>query len=606
MRRTTAIFLPGGVLLAAFFVIAVHLDKESLWYDEGWTMWAIRDVAPVWGVAPRDAAVGLLQNVTETLVRVRGDVHPPFYFLLLDGWSLLTGQSVFATRLLSAFAGMIALATGYKISTALFDNRTGLITLVLMGTASFQIYYGRELRMYSLVLALSLLSMWAFIHWRGRSSWRSGLVHTFILIALIYTHYATVTILAVQVAILLFEARSFALKRFLPYAVAGLSFVPWLPTLLDQLQANPNGPLAFPVPTNLNNVLDLGRILSGGGWYIYWPCVLIGLYLLRRQRFRVRLLALWLVLPPAVLFILNASVIEIYQVRYTILILPAWIMLAAYAISWLDWRVATGIVLGMSVVQLTSYTPIWGHKPDWEGQVVEYVDNRPLTEPAVTHIVGESVLGYYDSQYRLKRGISLDLSWRENTLAQVETMLMALHDVPAVWMVGPSNVASTWYTAAWLSEDYVPTYAENVLNILFYRFERAAGDGLHFRFGDVVRYDGLLMTTYTTQPGALLCIDPIQLTALRDINDDFSAGVHLAQDHRLPISQWDGGLGRYEQGTTFEWSQCLDIPADAQPGHYPLRLGVYDWRTVQNQAVIADNVFWGEALIFGAVEIVGA
>ena len=605
MHRTTAIFLSAALLQAAFFVISVHLDKESIWYDEGWTMWAIRDVAPVWDVAPRDTATGLIQNVSETVKRVRGDVHPPFYFLLLDDWSLLTGQSVFATRLLSAFAGMIALATAYRMSTDLFACQTGLITLALLGTASFQVYYARELRMYSLVLALGLLSMWAFLHWLRRPSWRSGLLHTLLLIALIYTHYATVTIFAVQVVILLLDFKTLALKRFVPYVVAGLSFVPWLPTLLSQLRANPDGPLAFPVPTDLHNLLDLGRILSGGAWHIYLPAVIIGLYLLRRQQFQIRFLGLWLVLPPAILFVLNATVIEIYQVRYIILILPAWVMLAAYAVSRLDWRVSTGIVIVVVGVQLISYTPIWGHKPDWKGQALDYIDNHPLTEPAVTHIAAESVLGYYDGQYRLRRGVSLDLSWREHTLTQVDAMLASLHDTPAVWMVMPSNVSSTWYTAARLSDDYVPTYAKNVLNVLFYRFERSTGDGLHFRFGDVVRYDDDPMITYTTQPGTSLCIDPIQFTALRDLNDDFSVGIHLAQDHQAPISQWDGGLGLYEQDTSFELAECLDIPADAQPGNYHLRLVVYDWRMVQNEAVIADDVFWGEALIFAAVEIEG-
>ena len=84
----------------------------------------------------------------------------------------LPGESAFAIRLLSLFFGLIGSAATYAVGKRLFDRATGLIALAVLGASGFFIYYTREARMYTLLLALAALSTWVYLLWRDRPSRR--------------------------------------------------------------------------------------------------------------------------------------------------------------------------------------------------------------------------------------------------------------------------------------------------------------------------------------------------------------------------------------------------------------------------------------------------
>src|SRR3990172_6319321 len=89
-----AILAAALLVLAAFFVSLYHLDRESLWYDEGWSVWAVHDdEAP-----PRPVSGDLRfirRSLSAPLARVPdSDLPPPLYYVLLDSWVLLFGESV--------------------------------------------------------------------------------------------------------------------------------------------------------------------------------------------------------------------------------------------------------------------------------------------------------------------------------------------------------------------------------------------------------------------------------------------------------------------------------------------------------------------------------
>ena len=44
------------------------------------------------------------------------DIHPPGYYALLAGWRVLTGESEFALRALSAFASILSAAAAFAPS----------------------------------------------------------------------------------------------------------------------------------------------------------------------------------------------------------------------------------------------------------------------------------------------------------------------------------------------------------------------------------------------------------------------------------------------------------------------------------------------------------
>ncbi|MCB0127839.1 MAG: glycosyltransferase family 39 protein, partial [Caldilineaceae bacterium] len=192
---------PALVLLAAFALSLAGITQESIWMDESWSLWAVRD-----------GWLNLWQRVAD-------DAHPPLYFLLLHGWTLAVGETPFAARYLSAGSGLLALAITYALAQRLFDRATALVALLWLGSSGLWVYYTRETRMYTLVIALAALSLWSYAHWLARPrSWRALLVLALTNGMLLYAHYAAFFLISAQVAhLLLTQPRQ--LFRFLQGAM---------------------------------------------------------------------------------------------------------------------------------------------------------------------------------------------------------------------------------------------------------------------------------------------------------------------------------------------------------------------------------------------------
>ncbi|MDH5478300.1 MAG: hypothetical protein OEY50_08205, partial [Nitrospinota bacterium] len=81
----------GLVVLVGTAVRFWLIDKESLWFDEGLSVWfSQRPLPELWGQVPAY------------------ETHPPFYYTLLKGWTILFGTSEASLRSLSAVAGACA------------------------------------------------------------------------------------------------------------------------------------------------------------------------------------------------------------------------------------------------------------------------------------------------------------------------------------------------------------------------------------------------------------------------------------------------------------------------------------------------------------------
>lgn len=613
------------LLLLAFLASSVHLLHESIWYDEGWTLWAVLDVEPISDVPPRDAVRGLITNVREVVNRVRADVHPPLYFLLFDGWTMGAGDSVYSGRLFSTFWGLIGLAGTYALGVRLFDRKTALIACALLATSTFFIYFNREIRMYSMVLALSVLATRWYLIWANRPTTVRMLPYALSITALLYTHYAGAVLILAHIGHLLIT-RLYRLQWKLiwwyarPYVVAIILFFPWLIVLNDQINAHPDGALAFPIPTNVDTFIDLLNVLSSGTlWIVYLLIFAWAIINFRKKHQAMTILLCWLILPPAILLFANATITDIYQNRYIIGILPAFILIIAYGITHLQrifkpplrQPIMLASVSVLMIVQVVNFTNVWGDKPGWEGATLAMLETRDLNEPAITHIAGSSVLGYYDRVHHLRQGIALDLSWREHSLDEMLQFVDVMQNSESVWIVMPTNVAKTWHGMAFLDIEYAPVYRDSVLNMVFYRFDRE-DDGvdasdLQFHFGDVVSYNGDLATPYSIHAGEQFCPDNLAFTALRDVDTRYSIGLHLMTNHQVPIAQWDGGLGAHDMDESFTVNECLDIPENIALGEYHLRLVIYEWENVTNQQVLETSgdqpILWGEHMVVASVVI---
>ncbi|MEA3408149.1 MAG: glycosyltransferase family 39 protein [Chloroflexota bacterium] len=229
--RSTLLFL-ALILVLALILRFWHVDAQSLWYDEGWSVHLARE-----GV--RSA---LAQAASA------GHTHPPGYYLLLMAWVRLVGSSVIAVRGLSALLGLFTVLGLYRLGTVLFDRSTGLTAAFFLAIAPAHIIYSQEARMYAL-LALCFTVLLGFFYRLGADDrpWSRGdwITLAFWEIAAIYTHYFAFFLLIGMSAWLLprlvvyvKEGRPRPRRWLGVQGIALLAFLPWLAPALARAKGH--------------------------------------------------------------------------------------------------------------------------------------------------------------------------------------------------------------------------------------------------------------------------------------------------------------------------------------------------------------------------------
>ena len=239
----------GGLLVVSLYLRTRALGA-SLWMDEGLSI----------GIASQP-----LFDIPGVL---RQDGSPPLYYMALNIWMELVGNGPADTQAMSVATSLLAIPGGLWAGWTLFGRRAGLICAALAALNPFLTIYAQETRMYSLMVVLSLLTCAAFLHVYVFRHRKYLPLFAALLAAMLYTHswgiFVTAgTLVAAAVPLLETEDRRAFLKDVvIGFGVAGLLYVPWLPTLLYQT-AHTGAPWLN--PPRLGAPVQISRALLGGG-----------------------------------------------------------------------------------------------------------------------------------------------------------------------------------------------------------------------------------------------------------------------------------------------------------------------------------------------------
>jgi uncharacterized membrane protein len=197
------------------------------------------------------------------------DVHPPLYYFLLHYWMAFLGTSELAVKLLSIIFGVLSIVVAYALGRRLLDQRAGLFCAFILAISAFNIRYSQEARMYSLLLLLTLLSMYFFIRLAQRGTpliWAGYVISTTLLL---YTHIYGLFVLIAQnlcVVSLLLLTREHAF-RWRHWVVIQLLvlvlFAPWIQVLVHQVLTRVGHPSDMVAPS-IGTVLDTLTSYAGG------------------------------------------------------------------------------------------------------------------------------------------------------------------------------------------------------------------------------------------------------------------------------------------------------------------------------------------------------
>ncbi len=337
-----------ALVLLAYVIRVSTLTTQSLWRDE---VDALRFATAPW----RD----VLNTFTQP------GWNGPLYFVILRGWVALAGRSEFALRYLSLIMGVAAVALAFVLARRFAGPAMGLVVAALFAGSPYFIWYSQEVKMYSLILAIATLAIYAL--WRAietnRVRWWVALVIA--TSVAFYAHILAALLIPVEMILAALWGWGAGKRGWWKGALAAFACltIPYVPLLRWQLPLvftpAQTGYLFYPFTDMLLVMLSAFAAGIGGTLPVaaIWPAgalFLAGL-ILGGARWRVKLILLiWCLLPPAALFVVSLNR-PIFTDRYLIWIGPAFYLLAALGAQavWRLWK-PLGVLMLVAVIGLAA------------------------------------------------------------------------------------------------------------------------------------------------------------------------------------------------------------------------------------------------------------
>jgi mannosyltransferase len=346
-----------SVAVLASFVLILFMGKgNDVWFDENYS-------------------IILAKQPIGELLRLTGvDAHPPIFYLLLKVWGSIFGWSELALRSMSALLAAATVGIVALLIRRLFTTRVALVSLPFLVFAPFWLRYGYEIRMYALaglIGALASLVLVKAVEAKTDKRWWG--LYALLVAAGMYTLYMTAVVWLSHFVWLLIQKRRRFWRQpwFWSFGLAGILFLPYLPTVIFQLTHS-----ALPgigIVLNLTHIWEVISMVliytpewSINSWTAVGVIGAVGLtiYLLDRSRHQMTgkarrslsfLLCLALV-PPVFFILISLPMSEPFFVQrylaHTILYVYSLIGVAI-ALGWYyGYRKASGVLFVLMLAML--------------------------------------------------------------------------------------------------------------------------------------------------------------------------------------------------------------------------------------------------------------
>ncbi len=580
----------GGLCLLAFSVRVFNLNGLSVQGDYAYSVYA----------AARDLA---------TIAAERSlDSHPPLYYYVLHFWMIAAGQSEYAVRLPSAFAGLLLVPLTYRLAAGVAGGRAGAVAALLTALSPALVEYSRVPRMYTLLALFALASTYALrsaVEEHHGAKWGQWALVT---LAALFTHYYALALVAAQMVYVLWHRRADAGRLRRPLIAAAaimLAYAPWLAfaalgaaAATSHIISNAPWPQTvqgvaemYWIPLNLADYLDLGesRVMAVGFGALLAVLLVEGRTYLWPRRAQSSLLASVLLLPIGVSLALFTVLPYAVRPRFLLFSVPLYLVVLAITIASVRrWLAAGALVLlvaayGFALAQLYAQEPF----------IIE-VDAVALNDRLeAAALPGDAVVlqafwqqGYLAAHYR---GAPLAIHSLREVPPEGYEATLAGRD--RVWLAmfrtyerDPDYPLEEWLDRRWHRADRVHFFATRLT--LYVRPSEDAWQIAETEFAPPggepeLRLAAIQPAHRTARPGEALAIG-LRWQAKRAITERYVPYLQLVD---ASGRRWAGNDGEPVGGThpTAGWTagqtnddrRALNIPPDTPPGEYAVRAGVY-------------------------------
>ncbi|MGC1606028.1 MAG: glycosyltransferase family 39 protein [Candidatus Acidiferrum sp.] len=402
------------VFLVTGTVLRLHmLGAKSLWGDEAFSVTVARMPFP-------------------EFVRTAwwGEANMTLYYLFLRVWVHL-GETEFWLRSLSALLGVLTIAAVYLLGARFLSSKAGLVAGALLAVHAYHIRYSQELRSYTLVALLLILSTYAFLaalETPDRKVWWAA--YGLLSALAIYAQVFAVFVLCSQWLVLTpGRIKRLGIVRLFTVGVAmGILAAPMAAVMVLQNK----GQLDWVPRLNPVRILDVFQYMAGTEplgthklarglllilYAATWIFSLVALFRPapnqtegNANKVPLQVLVLWFAFPIAAMMGLS-FLKPILVPRYLLMCAPAAVLLAAQGLIILERRLPGGrfvssailvAMLGLAFISIRDYYATfttYGH--NWRAVTNLVLSQQELGDAAIFYTFsGHRVFDYYVGRER--------------------------------------------------------------------------------------------------------------------------------------------------------------------------------------------------------------
>jgi uncharacterized membrane protein len=325
-KRNVYILL-AAILLAGTFLRFYKLDFQSLWHDE------LHSIIPT---AP--------ENSLSSIIDYAKSDQPPAYFVFLHLVFKVFGYNTWLARASAAFLGLASIPVFFFLGQEIKNTRVGLTASLLAAVNYFIIYYSQEARFYSMALLFSALSFLFFIRCYKHGDIWSFVLYIISTAILLYTHYYGIVIFATQALTFLVMAVRYRWGdwRYIAFGlisglVTGICFIPWMPVIFSDLGIDSFW-IQRPTPIFLLEYFYgyVGKDALVSLIFLVFTILYSRAYFTMASSDKLKsvylIIILWLFISYLIPLTYSLLRQPMLHIRYTIVTLPAWILI--FALGW--------------------------------------------------------------------------------------------------------------------------------------------------------------------------------------------------------------------------------------------------------------------------------
>lgn len=314
------------ILVLATALRFYHIDYQSVWLDE---ICSILEANPDIKWSDLEATIML------------SDPHPPLYFALLKILFQLFGYTTLVARVFSAIVGVAGVYALYLLGKEINNKNTGLLAAFLLAINSFHIYYSQEVRMYALLVLLTVLSYYRLVMYLKENTYKNAILYGLFTGLMLLTQFFGLFVLVSQVIILLFvfikKEKTHKLLFFKQLLASGLVIIiSFLPALTIFIETTKKKYTAIQ-PTTVDTVFLIFKDFVQQSYillFLYSGLIVVCIYYAFKEKMKQNYLLLfsWIIITLALPILRSYLVTPMIVSRYFITILPAFIILISIAI----------------------------------------------------------------------------------------------------------------------------------------------------------------------------------------------------------------------------------------------------------------------------------